>query len=64
MTFRVYFNTDNAAFAPSNGDEIARILRDLAGKLDGRSVKPDDCGPIRDANGNRVGSWIATGEEG
>lgn len=64
MIFRVYFDTNNAAFEPSNGAEIARILRDIADKIETHDVRPDDCGPIRDANGNRVGSWIATGSEG
>lgn len=43
----------NSAFADSPRDEVARILRDLAKKVeDGR-----EDGAIHDVNGNRVGSW-------
>lgn len=52
--FELEFKTDNAAFADFPATECARILRDIANKLErGES----DGGPIRDANGNTVGHW-------
>lgn len=51
----IEFTTDNAAFEDDRAVEIARILRDLADKiLLGRTS-----GPIRDINGNRVGTFDA-----
>lgn len=40
--------------AMSTKDDIARALRDLAGKLDRTD---SDSGRVRDDNGNTVGSW-------
>lgn len=56
--FKVYINTDNAAFdTEENPDgerlEVARILRDIANKLE--NGKED--GVAHDVNGNRVGEW-------
>jgi hypothetical protein len=62
--FALAIKTDNAAFAGDGSndfaerqqcerDEVARILRDVAEKLD----QGTDAGPVRDINGNTVGSW-------
>lgn len=59
----ISFSTDNAAFwydddcAEFNGGEVARILRAIAdyvemGVSDGNTEKN-----IRDANGNKIGTW-------
>ena len=55
--FDLKIETGNAAFADDPG-ELARILRELADKLDGR-FDPDAgiSGGLRDANGNTVGQW-------
>jgi hypothetical protein len=54
--------TENAAFCDADtGEEsqeasnleCARILRDIANKLEAGQ----DCGSCRDVNGNKVGSW-------
>lgn len=52
MEVSINFDTGNAAF--DDPGELARILRDLADNIDARSA---DSGDIRDANGNRVGTW-------
>lgn len=61
-TFALTFDTGNAAFheeehdeeAPArNSAETARILRELAGKVEDGSLS----GTILDVNGNRIGGW-------
>lgn len=60
--FQLSLSTDNAAF---QGDdmraEIARILRELAETIDNGSTYK---GGLYDANGNRVGSWNLSDNEG
>ena len=55
--------TDNAAFADDWGEEVARILRGLAGELTryGSIGAKGRKGELRDVNGNLVGDWEATG---
>jgi len=53
MKFSVTVKCDNAAFDPDPLEELARIIRDLADRLD-RGVA---FGSIRDVNGNCVGSF-------
>jgi hypothetical protein len=50
----IKIETENAAFQ-ENPNEIRAILEDLGYKL--QASKPGDSGPIRDSNGNTVGSW-------
>jgi hypothetical protein len=51
---KIQFSTDNAAFE-DNGreEEIARILRRIADKIESGAV----AGTARDSNGNRVGTF-------
>jgi hypothetical protein len=49
---KLTFKTDNAAFADYPGAESARILREMADKIDGRGFVS---APVRDVNGNTVG---------
>jgi len=49
--FEMQINTDNAAFEDKS--EIARILREIADRIDGGSI----AGKIRDINGNMVGTF-------
>lgn len=54
--FKVTMNTDNDAFqgdSPSLNHEVARILRDIAKKLEQGATG----GNCRDSNGNTVGTW-------
>jgi hypothetical protein len=53
MTFQVKIECDNAAFTDNACEEIARILREIATKLDGGR----DGGFCMDYNGNRVGEF-------
>lgn len=55
--FSVIIHTDNEAF--SNSNEITRLLRVLADKMD--VEMPEPYGAIYDINGNVVGSWLHTG---
>ena len=53
---QIEIKTDNAAFdEPDTDTEVARILRELADKIE--SVGLDDMS-LRDFNGNTVGSVI------
>lgn len=52
----ITINTGNDAFVADAGGEVARILRDLADRLeDGLSAGSV---PLRDGNGNTVGSAV------
>ena len=51
--FKLKFETDNAAFESSTGDEAARILRQIAERLENY----DTDGAVMDANGNKIGAW-------
>ena len=53
--FKLEFSTDNAAFDDAPATEIARILRDIAGKVERGDYL--DGASIHDFNGNRVGEW-------
>ncbi len=55
MILKITIKMDNAAFDPDSGTEAARILRELADKLDGGDVLPDTSIPLLDVNGNKVG---------
>lgn len=55
-TFKLQFDTGNAAFTDGDGpDEAARILRLIADRAESR----DGGGAIYDVNGNRIGTWSA-----
>jgi hypothetical protein len=54
----ITIKTDNAAFQDNRHAEVARILRDLANRLD-RGFTFDR---VQDVNGNAVGSVTLTGQ--
>ncbi len=60
MRFRVSIDCRNAAFADDGPGEVARILRDLAKRIEGHGVF---CDVLRlyDLNGNHVGEATTTG---
>ncbi len=53
MSLKIEFETDNAAFADGAEMEAARILRELADKLEthGHYLSMN----VRDINGNKIG---------
>ena len=54
-SFVLKIESGNAAFSDGNaGSEVARILRELARKVEDSS---DGSGRLFDANGNGVGHW-------
>lgn len=57
--FKLEFSTDNAAFADAPDSEVARILREIADKIE--SAGPHGAleigGKVADENGNTVGEW-------
>ncbi len=56
--FYVWVSTDNAAFDDGNkAGELARILRDIADKLESSSDVPAFFQTVRDINGNDVGRY-------
>jgi hypothetical protein len=58
MAISIKVKTDNAAFEDSPCAEVARILRDLADKLENfapRGGLPKEPCNLRDINGNTVG---------
>ena len=61
MKITIVLNCDNAAFeqAPDMDTEAARILADFAQTLNYAVIEPNN-GNLRDANGNKVGTWTIT----
>jgi hypothetical protein len=62
MKIKIDINTANAAFDGDNaGAEAARILRDLADRLEGSgTLARSDTKFLRDINGNTVGTYKTT----
>lgn len=61
IQFRLQITCDNAAFEDGMATELARILRDVASRLE----QGEDCGSwvnVRDINGNVVGSFALKSE--
>lgn len=55
----IKLSCDNAAFDPDKSVEVARILRDLADRMDGTTLDLDKVSWIlRDLNGNQVGRAV------
>lgn len=52
--FRLSIDTGNAAFEDGAAQEVARILRELADRIEGRACLPDAV-RLFDINGNHVG---------
>jgi hypothetical protein len=55
MPFILKFTTYNAAFEENVFQESARILREVANKLE---KKEELSGTIRDINGNEIGGFV------
>jgi hypothetical protein len=55
--FTLKIKTANAAFDPYPEMEVARILREVANRLENGT----DAGTISEMNGNRCGSFYLTG---
>ena len=53
---KIEIETGNAAFADRHGDECARILRQLASRLESGGFSEQDSLPLADEDGNRVGT--------
>lgn len=60
MRFNLTINTDSAAFDDDCGNEIARILREVADRMEEDSAVIR--GIIRDFNGNKCGEYTNFGE--
>jgi len=53
--FTLKVKTDNAAFSDNLGGELARILRDVAARLERSTCY--DAAILHDVNGNTVGTY-------
>jgi hypothetical protein len=63
-TFTITIECNNAAFdGDACGEEVARILRELASDLDGGDVEDDATFFLFDLNGNRCGDAEMTVED-
>ena len=56
LVFRVYINTENDAFRDNEQYEVARILRDIAARIEQQGLNPFR-NKLNDANGNFVGFY-------
>lgn len=54
--FRLSIRMNNSAFENVNGQELARILRALADKIEEDNLDNGDTISLHDINGNRVGT--------
>lgn len=54
--FRLHLDCDNAAFEDAPGEEIARILREAADRIESGDL-PGGFTNLRDMNGNAVGAY-------
>lgn len=65
--FAVRLDMGSAAFeGPQGGDEVARILRNLADRMDGADLhhpEQESYGTVVDANGNTCGFWRFTTDD-
>ncbi len=59
MQFTLTFSTDGDAFWTDGDHEVARILRDLATKIEAEGAHPQSR-TVRDINGNTVGTYQLT----
>jgi len=59
MQFTLTFSTDGDAFWTDGDREVARILRDLATKIEAEGAHPQSR-TVRDINGNTVGTYQLT----
>ena len=59
---KLKINSENAAF-DLEGQEVARILRDLADKLEHLDKLQESQLPLRDLNGNTVGYYTSSTEQ-
>ena len=57
--FQVFLNLDNDAFQPDPTEEIVRILRDIADRMEIEGETPEFFKTILDYNGNDVGRYSA-----
>ena len=59
MKFFVQFSMDNAAFDGQPSEEVARILRQIAQRIEDEGDVPEFFTNCRDSNGNTVGTYAA-----
>lgn len=63
MKATITVEMNNAAFELPAGSELARILRELASKIDESNLEGEDrIWKLRDINGNNVGQLKVTGK--
>lgn len=55
MNAYITVNMDNAAFCDARGEELARILRDLAAQIEAEPLNAGEHVTLADFNGNNVG---------
>lgn len=55
----ITLTTDHAAFEDNSSIEVARILRDLAERIERNGMESGDEFVLRDYNGNKVGTAVA-----
>ncbi len=60
MKFTATIKMENAAFDDMPASELARILREIARRVESGDTE----GKAIDANGNAAGQWSVTGKRG
>lgn len=60
MKLKISIDMENAAFEDCNGNEVARILKQLAERLECEALDTDYNMPLGDLNGNCVGNAKVT----
>lgn len=60
MEIQIKIKMENEAFENIEGAEAARILRELANKIEEQTAVEMVGGRLSDVNGNKVGTWDVT----
>jgi hypothetical protein len=64
MKFRLVIECNSEAFEEVPSAEVARILRELAGRIDWHPhFSPGHSQPVSDINGNEVGGFVIEDDE-
>ena len=61
---KLKINSDNQAFDQAEGQEVARILRGLADRLENLDKLQECQLPLRDLNGNTIGYYQTWTDQG
>lgn len=57
------YSIDDEAMSTAGGEELARIARDVADRIEAIGLEPEDRYPVSDVNGNTIGQFVVVEDE-